>query len=38
MEVAGSQEKIDALIRLLEPMGIAKSARSGILRVYREPE
>jgi acetolactate synthase-1/3 small subunit len=32
------QEKIDALIRLLEPMGVKKLARSGILALYREPE
>jgi acetolactate synthase I/III small subunit len=38
IEVTGSQEKIDSLIRLLEPMGIEKLARSGILGLYREPE
>ena len=32
------QDKIDALIHLLEPMGIKKLARSGILALYREPE
>ena len=30
------QEKIDALIGLLEPMGIKKLARSGVLALYRE--
>ena len=38
IEVTGGQHKIDALIRLLEPMGIKKLARSGILALYREPE
>ena len=38
IEVAGGQDKINALIRLLEPMGIEKLARSGVLALYREPE
>jgi acetolactate synthase-1/3 small subunit len=37
IEVTGGAEKIDALLRLLEPMGIKKLARSGILSLYREP-
>ena len=37
VEVTGGQEKIEAIIRLLEPMGIKKLARSGILALYREP-
>ena len=38
LEVTGRQSKVDALIRTLEPMGIKKVARSGILALYREPE
>ena len=38
IEVTGRQDKIDALIHLLEPMGIKKLARSGTLALYREPE
>ncbi|KPJ78913.1 MAG: acetolactate synthase [Deltaproteobacteria bacterium SG8_13] len=37
VEVTGGQEKIDALLQLLEPMGVMKLARSGILALYREP-
>jgi acetolactate synthase-1/3 small subunit len=37
LEVIGGQNKIDALIRILEPMGVKKLARSGILALYREP-
>ncbi len=38
IEVTGQQDKINALMRLLEPMGIKKLARSGVLALYREPE
>jgi acetolactate synthase-1/3 small subunit len=38
IEVTGGQHKIDSLLRRLEPMGIKKLARSGILALYREPE
>lgn len=37
IEITGRQKKINALIQLLEPMGIKKVARSGILALYREP-
>ncbi|MGD8991617.1 MAG: acetolactate synthase small subunit [Desulfobacterales bacterium] len=37
IEVTGRQQKIDALIRLLAPMGVKKLARSGVLALYREP-
>ena len=38
IEVTGRHEKINALLRLLEPMGVKKLARSGVLALYREPE
>jgi acetolactate synthase-1/3 small subunit len=38
VEVAGRQGKIDAMVRLLEPFGIKKLTRSGMLALYREPE
>ena len=38
IEACGSQKKINALIRLLAPMGIKKLARSGILALYREAD
>ena len=31
-------EKIEALLRLLSPMGVKKVARSGMLALYREPD
>jgi acetolactate synthase-1/3 small subunit len=37
IEVTGRQEKIDALLGLLAPMGIKKLARTGMLALFREP-
>ncbi|RTZ98355.1 MAG: acetolactate synthase small subunit [Deltaproteobacteria bacterium] len=37
LEVTGRPEKINALLGLLEPYGIKKLARSGVLALYREP-
>ena len=37
IEVIGGHDKVDALIRLLAPMGIKKVTRSGVLALYREP-
>ena len=38
VEATGSHDKINALVHLLEPMGIKKLARSGILALYREAD
>ncbi len=38
IELTGRLDKIEAFIQLMEPMGIKKLARSGILALYREPE
>jgi acetolactate synthase-1/3 small subunit len=38
VEVTGREDKINALLRLFEPMGIKKLSRSGVLALYREPE
>ena len=38
VEVIGGHDKVDALIRLLAPMGIKKVTRSGVLALYREPD
>ena len=38
IEVTGSHDKINALVGLLEPLGIKKLARSGILALYREAD
>lgn len=38
VEVTGRQEKLNALIKLLDPFGIKKLSRSGMLALYREPE
>jgi len=37
IEATGGEQKINALINLLEPYGIKKLARSGVLALYREP-
>jgi acetolactate synthase I/III small subunit len=38
IEVVGREEKVNAMIALLEPMGIKKLTRSGVLALYREPD
>jgi len=35
--VVGGPDKIAALLQVLEPMGVKKLARSGVLALYREP-
>lgn len=37
LEIVGGQNKIDAFIQVLSPMGIKKISRSGMLALYREP-
>ena len=37
IEVSGNEDKVNALIKLLKPMGIKKIARTGALALYREP-
>ncbi|MBT8333832.1 MAG: acetolactate synthase small subunit [Deltaproteobacteria bacterium] len=36
VEVTGTEDKVNALIKLLQPLGIRKLTRSGILALYRE--
>ncbi len=36
IEVTGTENKIDAMINILSPLGIKKLTRSGILALYRE--
>lgn len=38
VEVTGDEEKINALINLLKPMGIKKIARTGMIALFREPK
>jgi len=37
IEVSGNEDKINAFISLLKPMGIKKIARTGALALFREP-
>lgn len=36
IEVTGTEQKIDAMVDILRPLGIKKLTRSGILALYRE--
>jgi len=38
VEALGSEEKLEALINLLKPMGIKKIARTGTIALFREPK
>lgn len=36
VEITGTEDKIDAMVNLLRPLGIKKLTRSGVLALYRE--
>ena len=36
VEVTGTEDKINAIVDLLRPLGIKKLTRSGVLALYRE--
>ncbi len=36
VEVTGTEDKVDALVELLKPLGVKKLTRSGVLALYRE--
>ena len=36
IEITGTEDKIDAMVKLLKPLGIKKLTRSGVLALYRE--
>ena len=38
IEVTGTEDKVNAMIKLLQPLGIKKITRSGVLALYRELE
>jgi acetolactate synthase I/III small subunit len=38
IEASGGEEKLEALINLLKPMGIKKIARTGTIALFREPK
>jgi acetolactate synthase-1/3 small subunit len=38
VEVTGDEDKINALINLLKPLGIKKIARTGMIALFREPK
>lgn len=37
IEVTGDEGKMEALLKLLKPMGVKKIARTGIMALFREP-
>lgn len=38
IEVTGDEGKLSALLKLLQPMGIKKIARTGVIALFREPK
>ncbi len=38
LEVTGDEDKMEAILNLLEPIGIKEIAKTGIIALFREPK